>query len=79
MFPALVGDEDCLYLDITIPDGVNSHTSLPVMVWIHGGSYRTGSGSHYLASPLALTGDVIVVSINYRLGMLGFLTDGPGK
>mgnify|MGYP001796762705 CR=1 FL=1 len=74
-----VGDEDCLYLDITVPGGTQSQTKRPVMLWIHGGSYRTGSGSHYIGAPLALHGDVIIVTINYRLGMLGFLSEGPGE
>ena len=38
-----------------------------------------GSGSHYIGAPLAVHGDVIVVTINYRLGILGFLTDGQGE
>jgi len=48
------------------------------MVYFHGGGFQTGSGSEYIGGPLAVTGDVIVVTLNYRLGVLGFLSDGPG-
>ena len=49
-----------------------------VMVWIHGGAFETGSSSIFLynAEPLSAVGDVIVVSINYRLSTFGFLTTG---
>ena len=74
-----IGDEDCLFLDITVPGGVDVSTKKPVMVWIHGGGYVYGSKDGYLGATLAKHGDVIVVAINYRLGVLGFLSDGPGK
>lgn len=65
--------EDCLYLNVWTPrlDGAPR----PVMVWIHGGGFTIGSGSQgiYDGSVLARRGDVIVVTINYRLGPLGFL------
>jgi para-nitrobenzyl esterase len=64
-------DEDCLYLNVYVPPGQRHH--LPVMVWIHGGSFVVGSGSSYEASELAAKGHVVVVTINYRLGPLGFL------
>jgi len=64
-------DEDCLTLNVWSPD---THASLPVIVWIHGGGWRTGSssmpvfdGSHY-----AEIGNVVFVTINYRLGVLGW-------
>lgn len=66
--------EDCLYLNIWKPTK-HSEKLLPVMVWIHGGGFQVGSifmeeyDSRYLAS----WGNVIVVSVNYRLGALGFL------
>jgi para-nitrobenzyl esterase len=67
-------DEDCLYLNVTTPAGDSARRSgLPVMVWIHGGSFRIGAGSIYDGSQLAVDGDVVVVTINYRLGPLGFL------
>lgn len=65
--------EDCLYLNVWTPD-IAPATPLPVMVWIHGGGYAVGSGglTPYLGEPLAQRGAVIV-TINYRLGQLGFL------
>jgi para-nitrobenzyl esterase len=66
--------EDCLYLNVTTPAGLDAdRRDLPVMVWIHGGSWVYGTGANYDASKLALEGDVVVVTINYRLGPLGFL------
>ena len=64
------GDEDCLYLNVYAPQRA-SH--LPVMVWIHGGSFETGAGSDYDPRPLVREQDVVVVTLNYRLGALGFL------
>jgi para-nitrobenzyl esterase len=63
--------EDCLSLNIWKPDG--SARNLPVMVWIHGGGHAVGSGSekYYEGSALARRG-VVVVTINYRLGRMGF-------
>ena len=51
---------------------------VPVMVWIHGGGYALGSASQpfYNGIPLAAVGDVIIVTINYRLDVFGFLTTG---
>lgn len=67
--------EDCLYLNVTTPARKGKRAGLPVMVWVHGGSFVYGTGSRYDASKLATQGDVIVVTINYRLGPLGFLAD----
>lgn len=65
--------EDCLYLNVWTPacDGQKR----PVMVWIHGGAFVTGAGSvgTYNGKRLALNGDVVVVTINYRIGAFGFL------
>ena len=65
--------EDCLSLNVWTPsvDG----QARPVMVWIHGGAFVTGSGSSpiYDGSILSRRGNVVVVTINYRLGVLGFL------
>ncbi len=66
-------DEDCLYLNIYVPAGATAASRLPVMVWIHGGAFVDGEGADYDGSPLATQGNVIVVTINYRLGLLGFL------
>lgn len=64
--------EDCLFVNVTVPLRP-AVKPLPVMVWLHGGSLKYGAGDIYGARSLAVRGDVIVVSINYRLGMLGFL------
>ncbi|KAI9370352.1 carboxylesterase type B [Aspergillus egyptiacus] len=74
--------EDCLYLNIytpTLPES-DSPGLLPVVVWIHGGSNYYGGSSlpFYLGMNLASRGSVVVVSLNYRLGALGFLSD-PSK
>jgi para-nitrobenzyl esterase len=65
--------EDCLYLNVFTPAG-NKARNLPVMVWVHGGSLRTGESDDYNPAGLVRDG-VIVVTINYRLGALGFLAD----
>ena len=75
----VIGDEDCLVLDVyaprfepgAIPTGSER---LPVMVWIHGGGNSIGSTELYDASRLAVEGNVIVIPIQYRLGMLGWLS-----
>ena len=66
--------EDCLYLNVWTPK-LDRTAKLPVMVWIHGGAYIFGSGSLplYNGSPLATKG-AVVVSLNYRLGQLGFFS-----
>ena len=64
--------EDCLYLNVTTPRNTGEN-KLPVMFWIHGGGFYSGSGSLYGAQRLATEGNVIVVTLNYRLGVFGFL------
>ena len=66
-------DEDCLFLNVYAPTGTAVTANLPVMVWIHGGAFVDGEGADYDGSPLVNTGHVIIVTINYRLGLLGFL------
>ncbi|ALG10015.1 hypothetical protein AOZ06_26730 [Kibdelosporangium phytohabitans] len=68
-----IGNEDCLYLNVSTPATVG-HRPRPVMVWLHGGGFLGGSGSEYVGNQLAERGDVVVVSINYRLGALGYLS-----
>ena len=65
--------QDCLYLNVWTPGADNRRR--PVMVWLHGGAFVLGSGSSgmYSGAQLARSGDVVVVTINYRLGVLGFL------
>ncbi|XP_066989678.1 neuroligin-4, X-linked-like [Macrobrachium rosenbergii] len=64
--------EDCLYLNIYVPPKDPSIIAYPVVVFIHGESYEWGSSSLYDGSILAALGKIIVVTINYRLGILGF-------
>ncbi|MEV0989165.1 carboxylesterase family protein [Streptomyces sp. NPDC049949] len=70
--PAAVS-EDCLYLDVYRPRTARAGARLPVVVWLHGGAYSQGTGTQFGGGTMAdLTGSV-VVSINYRLGQLGYL------
>jgi len=74
-----LGEEDCLYLNIFTPSlpAATVATSIlkPVLVWIHGGSFVLGSGDERVTSPATFMGEeVVVVSLNYRLGPLGFLS-----
>ncbi|XP_022079678.1 fatty acyl-CoA hydrolase precursor, medium chain-like [Acanthaster planci] len=68
--------EDCLTLNLFVPTVNVTEGPLAVMVWIHGGGFESGAGSHYDGSVLAVRGRVIVVTVNYRLGVLGFLSTG---
>jgi para-nitrobenzyl esterase len=65
--------EDCLYLNVWSPG--SDERRRPVLVWIHGGAFMSGSGSaaSYTGVSFAELGDVVVVTFNYRLGVLGFL------
>jgi para-nitrobenzyl esterase len=65
--------EDCLFLNVYTPIKREAHGH-PVMVWIHGGSLSGGASDPYDPIKLVEDGDVIVVTINYRLGVLGFLS-----
>ncbi|KAK3101083.1 hypothetical protein FSP39_000817 [Pinctada imbricata] len=65
--------EDCLHLNIYVPHDIST-VSRAVMIWIHGGGWVIGQGTMYDGSILASTGDVIVVTINYRLGFFGFMS-----
>src|SRR5439155_22586403 len=66
--------EDCLHSNVWTPSA-DPAAGRPVMVWIHGGAFQSGSGSLglYNGARLAARGDVVVVTINYRLGVLGWL------
>ncbi|KAM7003923.1 bile salt-activated lipase-like [Passerculus sandwichensis] len=79
------GSEDCLYLNIWVPQGRRQvSTKLPVMVYIYGGAFLLGGsqGANFLdnylydGEEIAVRGNVIVVTINYRVGPLGFLSTG---
>ena len=63
--------EDCLYLNVASP--TEPAPPRPVLVWIHGGAFTSGSGALYDGSELAASGDIVVVTINYRLGVFGFV------
>ncbi|MBY0430851.1 MAG: carboxylesterase family protein, partial [Rhodospirillales bacterium] len=66
--------EDCLHINVTTPSSVNqaADSKLPVIVWIHGGAFVGGSTSLYPLDYMARSGNVVVVSMNYRLGLFGF-------
>uniref|UniRef100_A0A8C5YKM3 Carboxylic ester hydrolase n=1 Tax=Marmota marmota marmota TaxID=9994 RepID=A0A8C5YKM3_MARMA len=68
--------EDCLYLSIYAPVHARQGSNLPVMVWIHGGALVTGSASMCDGSVLAAIENVLVVTIQCRLGVLGFFSTG---
>lgn len=74
-------DEDCQHLSITMPADTAAGDDLPVMVWIHGGSYVSGAGDLPIMDPAALVAEqrVIVVTVTYRLGLFGFLGGVPGR
>jgi bile salt-stimulated lipase len=70
------GVEDCLFLNVYSSSLTGSRA---VMVWIHGGAFDSGSGDSWVYGPDFLVNDgVVVVTINYRLGALGFLATGDG-
>lgn len=60
--------EDCLYLNVAAP---RTGAHKPVLVWIHGGGFLSGAGSDYAPKNLVTGGDVVAVTINYRLGIFG--------
>jgi para-nitrobenzyl esterase len=65
--------EDCLFLNVYTPSNATPRSRLPVFIWIHGGALTGGAGSDYDPSVMVADNDMIVVTINYRLGSLGFL------
>jgi para-nitrobenzyl esterase len=77
----LPGSEDCQRLSITLPADLGKDERVPVMVWLHGGSYTAGSGDLAIFDPTALVAEtrVIVVSVTYRLGLFGYLATGTGR
>jgi len=74
---SLPGSEDCLFLNVHSPTAAES--PLPVVLWIHGGSFQTGNGN-YNGTPLVefSKGAVVMVAINYRLNIYGFLASSDG-
>src|SRR5262249_6857171 len=65
------GSEDCLFLNVWAPDAAGS-ARLPVMLWIHAGGTAVGHGGFFAGSDLATAGNVVVVTVNYRLGPFGW-------
>ncbi|XP_030024687.2 venom carboxylesterase-6 [Manduca sexta] len=79
LFDTYKGDEDCLFLNVytpALPDKLSGYNpKLVVMVWIHGGAFAVGSGNAFLYGPDHLvSAGVVLVTLNYRLGALGFLS-----
>jgi len=72
----VIGNEDCLYLNIWAPQDSSDIDAigLPVMLWIHGGGNTIGTANTYPSSVLAGGENVVVVTINYRLGLLGWMS-----
>ncbi|XP_051025145.1 acylcarnitine hydrolase-like isoform X1 [Acomys russatus] len=74
--PPIPMSEDCLYLNVYAPAHAHEGSSLPVMVWIHGGALVGGAAFMYDGSLLTAMEDVVVVTIQYRVGVLGFFSTG---
>jgi para-nitrobenzyl esterase len=72
--PALPTSEDCLFLNLWTP-GLRDGRKRPILVWLHGGGFVTGSGSSnaYEGTRLAKRGDAVVITINHRLNVFGHL------
>lgn len=74
---AVIGAEDCLFLNVYVPKNQFKEEKYPVMVYIHGGAFYYSSGNQEELNPESLIAeDVVVVQINYRLGFLGFFSTG---
>ncbi|XP_045199041.2 carboxylesterase 5A-like [Mercenaria mercenaria] len=70
--------EDCLFLNIYAPaeSSINPKKKYPVIIYMHGGNFKSGSASEVSPEILSIAGDLIVVTLNYRLGIFGFLNSG---
>lgn len=79
----IVGSEDCLFLNVytpQVPEDISNNLSYPVLFYIHGGSFSVGSARYdWLGPELLLDKDLVLVTVNYRLGALGFLSTGDGS
>ncbi|KAM4636908.1 pyrethroid hydrolase Ces2e-like [Discoglossus pictus] len=71
--------ENCLFLNVFTPANRENNSKLPVMVFIHGGGLVAGGASLYDGSALSTSEDTVMVSVQYRLGMLGFFSTGDDK
>ncbi len=69
-------NEDCLFLNVHVPKShfEDASKALPVLVWIHGGGFTIGDGYSYGAEYFMETEDVILITINFRLGVFGFIS-----
>lgn len=76
LIPNLNITEDCLQLNVFVPRNISKQNNLTVMVWVHGGGFTNGQGTMFNSSYLVSLTDVIVVTINYRLNVFGFLYAG---
>ena len=77
--PEIIGSEDCLWLNVYTPNIPKSKSEKlkPVLVWIYGGRFLVGSASSKTYSPnFMLDHDIVMVSIQYRVGPYGFLSTG---
>ena len=72
-----MGTENCLTLDVYVPDGATG--PLPVLLWVHGGAFLTGAAADYDGSFMAARGPAVVVAVSYRLGPFGFLQLGTAE
>lgn len=73
--PTGTEDEDCLYLNVFVPDTPpDQPTGHAVMVWVHGGGFSTGASDLYHSSILSALGNIIVITVNYRLSFFGFFS-----
>ncbi len=69
--PEPVGSEDCLYLNVYRPNTAETH--LPIMVFVHGGGNQSGTSQSLIGDTLATVTNAIIISIDYRVGLLGFV------
>lgn len=72
-FGVASANEDCLFLNVYVPGTPSASKRLPVMVFLHGGAFVSGAGGLYDPTTLANTEGTIVVTVNYRLGTLGYM------
>jgi carboxylesterase type B len=77
------GEFDCLNLNVTLPAGTKPKDRLPVMIWFHGGGFVFGTANYSVLDVANISSDIgcptIFVTVNYRLGFLGFLASDDIK
>ncbi|QWD86072.1 carboxylesterase family protein [Polynucleobacter asymbioticus] len=66
-------NEDCLYLNVAVPSDIKANEKLPVMLWIPGGGFVGGGSNLYKLDQMAREGRMVIVSMNYRVGLFGFM------